>query len=98
LVFRARSVALYAASQMQIDNIANNLRSELLGGSHRVSDGAPITGLDNVVESGNGRALAISKAYETGKADNYRAYVEQYAQDNGIDISGIKQPVLTRKT
>ncbi|MFA3035121.1 lytic transglycosylase domain-containing protein [Acinetobacter pittii] len=86
-----------AASQVQIDSIANNLRSELLGNSHRISDGAPITGLDNIVESGNGRALAISKAYETGKADNYRAFVEKFAQDNGIDISGIKQPVLTRK-
>lgn len=86
-----------AASQMQIDNIANNLRSELLGGSHRVSDGAPITSLDNVVESGNGRVLAIGKAFETDKANEYRAFVEQYAQEYGIDISGMKQPVLVRR-
>lgn len=86
-----------AASQLQIDSIANNLRSELLGNSHRVSDGAPITGLDNIVESGNGRTLAISKAYETGNAENYRAYVEQYAQENGIDISSMQRPVIIRK-
>lgn len=86
-----------AASQLQIDSIANNLRSELLGNSHRVSDGAPITGLDNIVESGNGRTLAISKAYETGNAENYRAYVEKYAQENGIDISSMQRPVIIRK-
>lgn len=86
-----------AASQMQIDSIANNLRSELLGDSHRVSDGAPIIDLNNVVESGNGRTLAIRKANETGKAGDYRAYVEQYARDNGIDISGMKQPALVRR-
>lgn len=86
-----------AASQMQIENIANNLRAEVLGNSHRVSDGAPIIDLNNVVESGNGRTLAIRKASETGKADDYRAYVEQYARDNGIDISGMKQPVLVRR-
>ncbi|WP_425917786.1 hypothetical protein [Acinetobacter sp. TSRC1-2] len=86
-----------AASQLQIDSIANNLRSELLGNSHRVSDGAPIIGMDNVIESGNGRTLAISKAYEAGKADDYRAFVEQYAQEHGIDISGMKRPILTRK-
>lgn len=86
-----------AASQMQIENIANNLRAEVLGNSHRVSDGAPIIDLNNVVESGNGRTLAIRKANETGRADDYRAYVEQYARDNGIDISGMKQPVLVRR-
>lgn len=86
-----------AASQLQIDSIANNLRPELLGNSHRVADGAPITGLDNVVESGNGRTLAITKAYETGKAEEYRAFLEQYAQEHGIDISGMNRPVLVRR-
>ena len=85
-----------AASQLQIDSIANNLRSELLGNSHRVSDGAPIIGPDNIVESGNGRTMAINKAFETDKADEYRAFVEKYAQDHGIDISEMKRPVMIR--
>lgn len=84
-------------SQEQIDSIANNLRPELLGNSNRISDGAPIIWHDNVVESGNGRILAITKAYESGKADEYRAYVEQYAKDNNIDISGMDRPVIVRK-
>ena len=86
-----------AASQLQIDSIANNLRSELLGNSHRVSDGAPIIGPDNIVESGNGRTMAINKAFETDKADEYRAFVEKYAQDHGIDISEMKRPVMIRR-
>lgn len=86
-----------AASQQQIDSIANNLRPELLGASHRVADGAPIVGPDNVIESGNGRTLGISKAFENNRADEYRAFVEQYAQEKGIDISGMNRPVLVRR-
>lgn len=84
------------ASRQQVENMANDLRPELLGESYKLSDGAPIIGVDNVVESGNGRTLAINRAYETGKADGYRASVEQYAQEKGWDISGIERPVLVR--
>ena len=86
-----------AALQLQIDGIANNLRTEVLGNSHRVSDGAPIIGPDNIVESGNGRTMAIGKAFETDKANEYRAFVEQYAQEHGIDISGMNRPVMVRR-
>lgn len=84
------------ASRQQIENMANDLRPEWLGESPKLSDGAPIIGVDNVVESGNGRTLAINRAYETGKADNYRAYIEKYAAEKGWDISGIDRPVLVR--
>src|SRR5690606_28061322 len=39
------------ASRQQIENIANDLRPELLGESNMLSNGAPIIGPDNVVES-----------------------------------------------
>ena len=84
------------ASRQQIENMANDLRPELLGESPKLSDGAPIIGVDNVVESGNGRTLAIGKAYEQGKAEEYRAFVEQYAREKGWDVSGINNPVLVR--
>lgn len=84
------------ASRQQIENMANDLRPELLGESYKLSDGAPIIGMDNVVESGNGRTLAIGKAYENGRAEEYRAYIEQYANEKGWDISGIDKPVLVR--
>lgn len=85
------------ASRQQIENMANDLRPELLVESHKLSDGAPIVGFDNVVESGNGRSLAIGKAQESGKADEYRAYIEQYAAEKGWDISGIENPILIRR-
>ena len=84
------------ASRQQIENMANDLRPELLGESSMLSNGAPIIGMDNVVESGNGRTMAIGKAYETGKADDYRNFIEQYAQEKGWDISGVNNPVLVR--
>ena len=84
------------ASRQQIENMANDLRPELLGESFKLSDGAPIIGMDNVVESGNGRTLAIGKAYENGRAEEYQKYIEQYAADRGWDISGINKPVLVR--
>ena len=84
------------ASRQQIENMANDLHPELLGESYKLSDGAPIIGMDNVVESGNGRTLAIGKAYENGRAEEYQKYIEQYAADRGWDISGINKPVLVR--
>ncbi len=84
------------ASRQQIERMAEDLRPELLGESYKLSDGAPIIGMDNVVESGNGRTLAISKAYESGKAAEYKAYIDEYARQKGWDISGIDKPVLVR--
>lgn len=84
------------ASRQQIERMAEDLKPELLGESPKLSDGAPIIGMDNVVESGNGRTLAIAKAYEAGRAEEYRAFLEQYAAERGIDIDGINKPVLVR--
>lgn len=84
------------ASRQQIENMANDLRPELLGESPMLSNGAPIIGMDNVVESGNGRTLAIARAYEQDKAGDYKAFLEQYAAERGIDLSGIDRPVLVR--
>lgn len=84
------------ASRQQIEDMAADLKPEWLGESPMLSNGAPITGLDNVVESGNGRILAIGKAYENGRADAYREYVQNWANERGMDISGVNQPVLVR--
>lgn len=84
------------ASRQQIERMASELNPELLADSIKISDGAPILGLDNVVESGNGRTLAIGKAYETGRADAYRDFVQNWANQRGMDITGLNQPVLVR--
>ncbi|MEG2560537.1 MAG: transglycosylase SLT domain-containing protein [Acinetobacter sp.] len=84
------------ASRQQIERMADDLKPELLGESAKISDGAPIAGLDGVIESGNGRMMAIRQAAENGKADPYFQMVNNFAAARGWDISGINNPVLVR--
>ena len=86
------------SSQNQIRQMAANLNPARLAESTSVSEGAPIVGADNVVESGNGRTLAIKLAYENGTADAYKEYVVDNAERFGIDSSSIPEnPVLVRE-
>jgi hypothetical protein len=52
-----------AASQQQVREIASRLDPERLGVSSEADRGAPIIGDDGMVESGNGRVMAIRAAY-----------------------------------
>ena len=80
-------------SVTQVNDIANKLNPKLLGDSASSTNGAPIVSQGNEVESGNGRTLAIRKAYQTGKADAYKAWLE----DQGYDVTNMQQPVLVRE-
>lgn len=82
-----------AASQMQITEIANQLNPLLLGENPNASDGAPIVSVENIVESGNGRSMAITKAYMEGKAEHYR----QWLKEQGYNTDGMTAPVLVRE-
>lgn len=81
-------------SRLQIANIAARLEPELLGPAHTAREGAPVVGSDGVVESGNGRVLAIEQAYRAhpDKAEAYRAYLDTL----GFDVRQMEQPVLVR--
>ncbi|WP_336034694.1 PLxRFG domain-containing protein [Acinetobacter bereziniae] len=81
------------SSQAQVNEIANNLNPKLLGNSPSTANGSPIISSDNIIESGNGRVMAIRKAYEQGKADNYKKWLS----DQGYDISKMENPVLVRE-
>lgn len=83
-----------AASRAQIQEIATKLNPRLLGRSPKASDGAPIVSIDGVVESGNGRTIALQAAYAAGgeRIDAYRQMIEA----EGFDTSGMQQPVLVR--
>ena len=86
------------SSQSQIRQIAANLNPARLAESTSVSEGSPIVGFDNVVESGNGRTLAIKLAYENGTADEYRNYIISNADKYGLDVSKLpEKPVLVRE-
>lgn len=89
-----------AASQVQIKSMAGNIRPELLAESGKASDGAPIVGPDNVVESGNGRVAALRLAYQNGNGSAYKAYLTANAERLGLsnaDIESLDQPVLVRE-
>jgi len=89
------------ASREQITTIANKLIPERLAESSTISDGSPIVGSDMVVESGNGRTLALQVAYDSvpQKATEYKNYLVNNASKYGISpeaVNGLKQPVLVR--
>jgi N12 class adenine-specific DNA methylase len=91
-----------ANSMVQVRNISANLNPERLGSSRDASTGAPIVGPDGVVESGNGRTMAIAAAYQQGgdRAGAYRKYVIEQARQQGMDVdavSRLKHPVLVRE-
>lgn len=81
-------------SQMQIQTIAQNLDPRLLDKGPKASDGAPIIASSGVVESGNGRVLAIRQAYNSipASAEKYKAHLAA----QGYPVEGMKNPVLVR--
>ncbi|HXP73679.1 MAG TPA: hypothetical protein VN823_05985 [Stellaceae bacterium] len=83
------------ASETQVSNMAANLQPERLGASAGAIEGAPIVGPDNVVESGNARAMALLRAYgqHPERAQAYRDYLSA----QGFDTAGMKNPVLIRR-
>jgi hypothetical protein len=92
-----------ASSKVQVDMIANQLNPKgLLNDTGHIDTGIMIVGDDDVVESGNGRVLALRKARES-YPDKYNDYVSQlyeYADKYGIEVSGIDAipyPVLVRE-
>lgn len=87
------------SSILQISKMANNLRPTQLADSGLSSHGAPIVGQDLVVESGNGRSMAIKKAYADNKASDYKQYLINNAPLYGLSaekIKSIESPILVR--
>ena len=87
------------SSMLQIHKMAANLKPELLDDNGQSNGGSPIVGPDGVVESGNGRTLAIIRAYQTKAGDAYREYLKKNAASYGLseaDIDAMENPVLVR--
>lgn len=87
------------ASQAWVQKTAKTLDPDSLGRTSRADSGAPIIGPDRVVESGNGRTMAIIEAYRQGTAEEYRAWLIEGASYFGLDserIRAMKAPILLR--
>lgn len=82
-----------APARDQVNSMAASLQPERLGRSPEANSGAPIVGPDNVVESGNGRVLALSKAYQAGRGGDYKHWLSS----QGVDAKGLDRPVLVAR-
>lgn len=87
------------ASADQVGEIMRHLDPERLGRHTDADRGAPVVGPDGFVESGNGRTMAIRRAYAENPqaAARYRRMVENEAALIGKDVSKMKQPVFIRR-
>ena len=87
------------ASRDQVWNMARNLNPVRLGESVDVQNGAPIIGSDRVVESGNGRVLAVQLAMKYGEksAAKYTKWLRENAASFGLDAGSVQDnSVLVR--
>ena len=83
-----------AASQAQVQELAGNLQPERLAPSAEAATGAPIVGPDGVVESGNGRTMALRRVYTDPNLAPQRDAYRGWLDSQGLDTSGMAQPVL----
>lgn len=81
------------ASEQQIQDIASKLDAHLLMDAPVMDYGAPVLAADGKVIGGNGRAAAIGRAYDIGKADGYR---EALRAEFGDAVDGMERPMLVR--
>lgn len=91
-----------AGSLNQVETYAQTLNPELLGENPLSTDGAPIVGDDNLVESGNARTLAIVRALRENRptGGRYRRWLIDHAEAFGIDpeaVATMQHPVLIRR-
>lgn len=90
-----------AASELNVQDIANNTTFSRLSESGETSGGAPIVGPDLQVESGNGRTMGIRRAYsrKLPNVAGYKADLVANAGRFGLDseaIAAMEAPVLVR--
>ncbi|GAB3359163.1 MULTISPECIES: glucosaminidase domain-containing protein [Giesbergeria] len=90
-----------SASELQVSGIVQKLDPERLGASADAATGAPIVGMDGLVESGNARTIALKRVYQAKgqKAENYKAFLRDNAAQFGIDPAQVDvtpKPVLVR--
>lgn len=86
-----------APSRDQVRAIAAALNPDRLRPNAEAGFGAPIVAVDNVVESGNGRVMALRTAFGdpalAEQAGAYRAWLER----QGFDLTGFERPVLVSR-
>lgn len=90
----------------QVERMTKGMKPELLAESQFVNEGAPVVNNSGVVLNGNGRVMAVQKAYK-GLADAhkksakaYKGYLVSIAPSLGIapeKVQSMEHPVLVRQ-
>ena len=91
-----------AAMAFQIARMAVKLDPNEVSASVYLNQGAPVVRRDGVVLNGNGRSMAIARAYAINakSAANYKAFLVDNAAIFGVDadvVRGIDKPILVRE-
>ena len=92
-----------AGSRSQIDKLAKTLEPKaLLTDTQQIDSGTPIIGPDSIVESGNGRVMALRRAVDQypKRAADYLAQLRLSLENFGFnakDTEGMAFPVLVRE-
>jgi hypothetical protein len=83
-----------AGAQARNRALEAELNPKRLMGDVGAETGAPIVSRDGVVESGNGRTIALRRSYRAGSGADARYRAELEAR--GFDTTGMEAPVLVR--
>lgn len=90
----------------QVEKMTKGMKPELLAESQFVNEGAPVVNNSGVVLNGNGRVMAIQKAYKgltdahKKSAEAYKDYLVSIATSLGIapeKVQSMDHPVLVRQ-
>lgn len=87
----------------QVEDMSNQLNpSAVVDQTGNVNMGAPVINSKGVVLNGNGRTMAIRKAYSKGNksAQAYKQYLKDNAEKLGLDptaVDKIKNPMIVRQ-
>lgn len=90
----------------QVEKMTNGMKPELLAESQFVNEGAPVINNSGVVLNGNGRVMAVQKAYKgltdahKKSAKAYKDYLISIAPSLGIapeKVQSVDHPVLVRQ-
>ena len=82
-------------TDMQVQNIIADFDPERLGPTRDTDRGPPIISGQNVIESGNGRVMALRKIYE--QYPELETAYRDYLKVLGYDVDGMRRPVLVRE-
>jgi hypothetical protein len=89
--------------EMKVDRIARTMDPAIVANTNPDGvNGTPIITEDGVVLGGNGRSMAMQRAYANypDSASDLKGYLEQQARAFGLspaEVRGMKQPILVRR-